>query len=102
MNTSGSALTYAQIDSISTNLKSYSTNMEAILNEIKTLFAKVGTDSVWSGTSAQAAKQDFDRLSAKFPEFSQAVNECASYLKTVVANYQAADRQVISEKEVTE
>lgn len=100
MNTSGSALTYSQIDAISTNLKSYSTEMEALLNEIKTLFSKVGTDSVWSGTAAQSAKEEFDRLSAKFPEFSNAVNECANYLNTVVANYQAADRQVMSEETV--
>ncbi len=97
MNTSGSTLTYAQIDSISTNLKSYSSNMEALLNEIKGLFAKVGTDAVWSGTAAQTAKEEFDRLSAKFPEFSQAISDCSNYLNTVVANYQAVDRQVSSE-----
>ena len=96
----GSALTYAQISAIGTNLKSYSSEMESLLNDIKALFAKVGTDSVWSGTSASAAKAEFDRLSAKFPEFSKAVNDCASYLDTVVASYQDVDRQIMSEDTV--
>ena len=98
MNTSGSNLTYAQIDAISSNLKSYSSDMEALLNEIKALFEKVGTDTVWAGTAAQSSKEEFNKLSAKFPEFYTAVNDCSNYLKTVVANYQAADRQVMSEQ----
>lgn len=100
MNTSGSSLTYAQLESTSQSLKSYSTSMEALLNEIRGLFSKVGTDAVWSGTAAQSAKEEFDKLSAKFPEFSTAVNECATQLNTVVANYRAADNQVMSERNI--
>lgn len=100
MNTSGSTLTYAQIDAISTNLKTYSTDMEAVLNEIKVLFSKVGTDAVWSGTAAQSAKEEFDRLSAKFPEFVSAVNRSSEHLKTVVSNYQAVDQQLMGEEHV--
>ena len=68
--------------------------MESLLNEIKALFDKVGTDDVWSGTAASATKEKFDTLSAKFPEFSQAVNDCYKYLLSVVENYKAVDNAV--------
>ena len=92
--TGASSLTYGQIQTISTNLQSYSTQMQSILDEVKMLFSKIGTDDVWSGSAAASTKAEFDRLAAKFPEFSQAVQDCCKYLNTVVANYQAIDLQV--------
>ena len=91
----GSTLTYAEIMSISSNLKSYSATMEQLLSEIKTYLNKVGAEDTWSGTSASEAKRQFDALAAKFPEFYQAVTDTANYLSQVVANYQAADKQVM-------
>lgn len=92
-----SSLTYGQIQAISTNLQSYSTQMQSILEEVKMLFSKIGTDDVWSGTAAGSTKAEFDRLSAKFPEFYQAVETCCKYLNNVVANYQAVDQQVMGQ-----
>ncbi len=89
-----SKLTYSQINSIAENLNSSSSQMESLLNEIKTLFGKIGTDDVWSGTAASTTKEEFDQLSAKFPEFSQAVNDCYKYLVSVVQNYQSVDAMV--------
>lgn len=94
----GSTLTYGQIQSISQNLKSYSSSMEQVLGEVKSLFNNVGNESTWSGTAAASAKEEFDKLSAKFPEFSKAVNDCAAYLDQVVANYQNVDQQIMSEQ----
>ncbi len=89
-----SRLSYGQITSIAEQLNSSATQMESLLNEIKALFDKVGTDDVWSGTAAAQTKERFDTLSAKFPEFSQAVNDCYKYLLTVVENYQAVDNSI--------
>lgn len=89
-----SRLSYGQITSIAEQLNSSSAQMESLLNEIKALFDKVGTDDVWSGTAASATKEKFDTLSAKFPEFSQAVNDCYKYLLSVVENYKAVDNAV--------
>lgn len=89
-----SRLSYGQITSIAEQLNTSSAQMESLLTEIKTLFNKVGSDDVWSGTAAAATKEKFDTLSAKFPEFSQAVNDCYKYLLTVVENYQTVDRSV--------
>ena len=96
----GSSLTYAQISEISANLKTYATNMEDALGQIKSLYSKVGQDTVWAGTAAEAAKENFDKLSAKFPDFVNAVNECSDYLNTVVANYQAADTEVSGQSNI--
>ncbi len=90
-----SKLSYGQITEIASDLSSNASQMENILNETKTLLNKIGTDEVWSGTAASAAKEKFDTLSAKFPEFSQAVNDCSAYLNQVVANYQAADKSLM-------
>lgn len=94
----GSTLTYGQIQAISQNLKSLSSSMESNLGEIKTLFDNVGNEEYWAGSSASSAKAEFDQLSAKFPEFSKAVNDCAAYLDSVVASYQNVDQKIMSEQ----
>lgn len=89
-----SRLSYSQVQSMADQLNTSATNMESLLNEIKTLFENIGNDSVWSGTAAAATKEQFDVLSAKFPEFSSAVNDCYKYLVSVVENYKAVDAAV--------
>lgn len=89
-----SKLTYSQVQAMADQLNSSSTQMEALLSEIKTLFNKIGTDDVWSGTAASTTKETFDELSAKFPEFSQSVNDCYKYLVSVVENYKSVDAMV--------
>ena len=86
-----SKLSYSQVQSLADQLNSASREMETLLEEIKTLFNKVGTEDVWSGTAANTTKETFDTLSAKFPEFSQAVEDCHRYLLNVVENYKAVD-----------
>lgn len=89
-----SKLTYGQVQSMADQLKSSATQMESLLSEIKTLFDKVGNDDVWSGTAASTTKDTFDQLSAKFPEFSESINDCYTYLTSVVENYQSVDAMV--------
>lgn len=86
-----SRLSYEQITDKAEQLNSSSQQMETILNEVKMLFNKVGTDDVWSGIAASATKEKFDVLAAKFPEFSQAVNDCYRYLLSVVENFREVD-----------
>lgn len=92
-----SKLSYGEIASYSTNLQSYSTDMQSLLNEIKTLFGKIGTDDVWSGTAADSAKEKFDALSNKFPDFYNAISDCAKYLNSVIETYKAVDSKISSQ-----
>lgn len=89
-----SKLSYSQITSLAEQLNSSSSEMENILNELKALFARIGNEDVWSGTAASVTKENFDTLSAKFPEFSIAVNDCYRHLLSVVENYQSVDQIV--------
>ena len=89
-----SKLSYGQVQSIADRLNTASSEMETLLGEIKAEFAKIGTDEVWSGTAASTNKEKFDELSAKFPEFSQAVNDCYKYLLSVVEEYKSVDQIV--------
>lgn len=89
-----SKLSYAEVTAASNELNSAANDMNALLDEIKMLFSKIGEDNVWSGTAASNAKELFDTLSAKFPEFYQAVSDCSKYLNSVVANYQAVDSAI--------
>lgn len=93
-----SKLSYGQVQSMAEQLKTSSDTMETLLNEIKALFDKIGTDDVWSGTAAAATKETFDQLSAKFPEFSQSISECSTYLVSMVENYQSVDSMVTGGK----
>lgn len=86
-----SKLSYSQVQSMAEQLNSSASQMENLLNEIKTLFNKIGTDEVWSGTAASTTKETFEQLSAKFPEFSQSINDCYKYLMSVVENYKSVD-----------
>lgn len=89
-----SRLSYGQITTMAEQLNSSANQMESLLNEINMLFNKIGTDEVWSGTAAAATKEKFDTLSAKFPEFSQAISDCYRYLLTVVESYKSVDDMV--------
>ena len=89
-----SKLSYSQIQALADQLQSASTSMESLLSELKVLFNKIGNDDVWSGTAASTTKETFDTLSAKFPEFSQAINDCYRYLISVVENYKSVDAMV--------
>ena len=90
-----SKLSYYQVLGISNSLSASSKHMEMVLNEVKALFDKIGTDDVWSGTAASDAKANFDKLSAKFPEFSKAIADCTAYLNQVVENYQHVDSAIM-------
>lgn len=89
-----SGLSYSEISNIATSLDSKANSMETILNAVSSEFNKVGNDGTWSGTAASQAKEEFDALKAKFPEFKQAINDCASYLKKTVETYQNVDKAV--------
>ena len=82
-----SKLSYSQVETLATQLNGASTSMESLFN-------KVGTDDVWSGTAASETKNEFDTLSAKFPEFSNAINDCYRYLMSVVETYKNVDATV--------
>lgn len=87
-------LSYGQIQSIADQLNDASNKMETLLEEIKVLFAKIGTDGVWSGTSASETKAEFDTLSSKFPEFLQTVIDCRQHLLNVLERYQSVDAAI--------
>lgn len=90
-----SKLSYSQVQSIAEQLKSDSSTMSTLLDtDIKSLFNKIGTDDVWSGTAAAETKARFDTLSAKFNEFYEAIQDCCNYLNNVVENYKAVDAAV--------
>lgn len=90
-----SKLSYNQVESLAEQLNTSAGQMESLLNEIKVLFERIGTEDTWSGTAASTTKEEFDALSAKFPEFNQAITDCYKYLMSVVANYKAVDQAVM-------
>lgn len=89
-----SGLSYAQIESISNQLNTKASTMESLLNNISGQLKKVGDEGTWSGTAANAAFEEFEKLMQKFPEFSKAVKDCSQYLNKVVAAYKSVDQQV--------
>lgn len=89
-----SGLSYGEINNIASQLDSKANSMETILNAVTNELNKIGNDSTWSGTAASSAKEEFDTLKAKFPEFKQAINDCATYLRRTVERYQAVDTAV--------
>lgn len=93
-----SGLSYGEIGNIASQLDSKATSMETILKAVETHLNQVGDGGAWSGTAANAAKEEFDILKAKFPEFKDAIIACAAYLRKVVERYQAVDSAVQGQK----
>lgn len=93
-----SKLSYGQVQSLAEQLNNSSNQMENLLTEMKSLFEKIGSEDVWSGTAASNTKETFDQLSAKFPEFSQSVNDCYRYLMSVVESYKSVDSMVTGQQ----
>lgn len=93
-----SKVSYEEILAKANELSASSQNMKELLDEIKVLFAQVGTEETWSGTSASSTKDRFDALSAKFPEFSKAVDDCSKYLVSMVENYKNMDSSVMGQQ----
>lgn len=91
-----SKLSYSDILSAASELKTSSDDMKILLEEVKTLFNKIGDGDgvVWSGASASQTKENFDQLSSKFGEFYSAIEDCSRYLNSVVANYQSVDSAI--------
>lgn len=75
-------------------LSSKSSEMERLLTEIKGQMDKIGNESIWSGSSAQASREQFDKLSAKFPSFSEAVKNCSDGLIQFAANYDEQEAKI--------
>lgn len=93
-----SGLSYNEIGNIAQQLDAKAKSMESILNAVTTQFNKIGKDNIWSGTAANAAKEEFNALKAKFPEFRQAINDCAKYLRNTVERYKSVDAAVSGRK----
>ena len=68
--------------------------MQGYLNEISQRIAVLDRgDGVWDGDAANRAKVEFQRLSAQFTQFSDAVKSCANYIQnTAAATYESADK----------
>lgn len=89
-----SGLSYTQIGSIASNLRTKASQMESLLGRIETELRKVGNEDTWSGTAASSTFEEFSTLIAKFPEFYNAVTSCATYLDRVVETYKMVDSAV--------
>lgn len=80
----------------SNELKEASARMEENLNNIKSLMEKIGEAQIWSGNSANNAREEFDRLSALFPNFYEAVINCSEGLNRFAENYDTAETKISS------
>lgn len=75
-------------------LKAAAGEMETQLNEIKGLMSKIGEEEVWSGSSAEIAKEKFERLSSKFTSFSEAVQNCSDGVIQFADNYDEGEARI--------
>ena len=85
------------VESIANQLSTKASSMESLLNSVSEQLNKVGNEGTWSGTSASAAYEEFNKLMQKFPEFYEAVQNCSKYLNKVVQTYKSVDSQVVGQ-----
>ena len=79
-------LSYQEITALAGQLKMLSGSLDDLLNVIKQDYTRIGdSGDIWTGDAANMAKQTFDDLVMKFPEFISSISEYADYLVNVVA-----------------
>ncbi len=85
MNNGG--LTYLEITSLASQLKSSLGKLEELMSILKDEdYVRIGDGGdVWTGDVATMAKQTFEELVVKFPDFVDSVSDYADYLVSVVA-----------------
>ena len=89
-------VTSERVRETANELKDAASRMEENLLNIKTLMEKVGEADIWSGNAASNAREEFDRLSALFPSFSEAVINCSDGLNQFATNYDTAESKISS------
>lgn len=89
-------VTSERVREAANELKDASTRMEENLNNIKALMEKIGEADIWSGNAASTAREEFDRLSALFPSFHEAVLNCSQGLNQFATNYDTAESKISS------
>ena len=55
-------LTYAEVRSISTKLKTSANTMQQTLESVKKQLNKIGSDNVWSGTAAAEVVTNYEQV----------------------------------------
>lgn len=83
-----------QLRQTASTLMESANRMESVLSEIKGLMQKIDTQGTWSGSSASAARLEFDRLAGKFPSFSEAVQNCGQGLNKFADNYDESEAKI--------
>ncbi len=91
-----SKLSYKDINSMAEELHKSAANMEEILEQVKILFSNIGNEEVWAGDAANETREEFDKLSAQFPKFSEAIDDCYNYLLSVTGGYKSVDKTIKS------
>ena len=79
---------------IANELKDAAARMEENLTNIKVMMEKVGEADIWAGTAANYSREEFDKLSAHFPSFSEAVLDCSKGLEQFAANYDDTEAKI--------
>ena len=79
-------LTYSEITSLAGQLKTLSSQINEVIQTINLDYKRIGDGGdIWTGDAADTARDTFDELTSKFPDFANAIDEFADYLVSVVA-----------------
>lgn len=87
-------ISYEEVTAIANGIRSSSTKMKEILDDIKKQMQVINTESTWKSGASEVLISKFNTLSSKFDSFSNAVGVYATFLDNTVATYKAADTTI--------
>ena len=76
------------------SLRKSAATLENVFDEVKTEIGKIGTDDTWKSDAATEYLNKFNSLSAKFPDFIQKVQDCATFIDSTVDAYVTSDSKI--------
>lgn len=87
-------ISYEQARAKADSLRKSAGTLENVFDEVKAEIGKLGVDETWKSDAATEYINKFNTLAAKFPDFIQKVQDCATFIDSTVDAYVTSDSKI--------
>ena len=87
-------ISYEQARAKADSLRKSAGTLENVFDEVKAEIGKLGVDETWKSDAATEYINKSNTLAAKFPDFIQKVQDCATFIDSTVDAYVTSDSKI--------
>ena len=90
----GEKISYEQARAKADSLRKSAGMLQNVFDQVKSEISKIGTEDTWKSNAATEFVNKFNSLSAKFPDFIEKVQDCATFIDNTVEAYESSDNRI--------